>query len=126
MLEGSLTVQLGNELKQLQAGDTLHIPRNTVHAMWNPSTAKAVVNWQVRPALNTEQFLETGTGLATDGKVKDNGMPPLLQVALLGNKFSNVFRLAKPAYSIQKMLFRVLSPIAYLSGYRATYKKYLD
>ena len=126
VLEGSLTVQLGNELKQLHVGDTLHIPSNTVHAMWNPATAKAVVNWQVRPALSTEHFLETGTGLAADGKVNDNGMPPLLQVALLAKKFSNVFRLAKPSYGIQKTLFRVLSPIAYLSGYRSTYKKYLD
>lgn len=126
VLQGQLHVQLGNEVKQLHAGDVLHIPRNTVHAMWNPMDAKAVVNWQVRPALDTEYFLETGTGLAADGKVNAQGMPPLLQVALMATRFSNVFRLARPSYALQKTLFRTLAPIAYLRGYRPTYKKYLD
>lgn len=126
VLEGSLSVQVGGELTLLKTGDTLHIPRRTVHAMWNPSEGKTVVNWQVRPALDTEYFLETGTGLATDGKVGKNGMPPLLQVALLANKFAGVYRLAKPPYWVQKILFSLLTPFAYLKGYRPTYAKYLN
>jgi mannose-6-phosphate isomerase-like protein (cupin superfamily) len=126
VLEGTLAVQVAGQLKQMHAGDILHIPRNTVHAMWNPFEAKTVVNWQVRPALNTEQFLETGTGLAADGKLNKNGMPPLLQVALLANHFAPVYRLPKPPFAVQRILFWLLTPIAYLKGYRATYAKYLE
>ena len=126
VLQGSLSVQLDGQLKILQTGYTLHIPRNTVHAMWNPTDTKTVVNWQVRPAFDTEYFLETGTGLASDGKINEKGMPPLLQVALLGRRYANVYRLAKPSYFVQKVLFAILAPFAYLQGYRPVYKKYLD
>jgi len=55
-----------------------------------------------------------------------NGMPPLLQVALIANKYSTELRLAKPPLVVQKILFLLLTPFAYLFGYRPTYKKYLD
>jgi quercetin dioxygenase-like cupin family protein len=126
VLEGSLSVKLNGTLRILQAGDTLHISKNEVHAMWNHTDGKTVVNWKVRPALDTEVLLETGTGLAADGKVNKKGMPPLLQSALIANHFAPVYRLAKPPFAIQKILFSLLAPIAYLNGYRPTYPKYLD
>ena len=36
------------------------------------------------------------------------------------------YRLAKPPYVILKFAFILLVPIAFLFGYRGTYKKYLD
>ncbi|WP_205780556.1 cupin domain-containing protein [Mucilaginibacter limnophilus] len=54
VLEGELQVKIGSERRTLRSGDSLHIPANQPHAMWNVSTAKAVVNWQVRPAMDTE------------------------------------------------------------------------
>jgi quercetin dioxygenase-like cupin family protein len=126
VVTGELTVQMDGRTKVLRPGDTLHIPRNTVHAMWNASPGEAIVNWQVRPALTTDHFFETAFGLANDGKVGPNGMPPLLQTALLARHFSAVFRLASPPRPIQRVLFSVLSPVAYLAGYRPMYPKYLD
>lgn len=126
VLEGELLVKLGNELRTIKAGDTLHIPANQPHAMWNASNANAVVNWQVRPAMDTEYMFETTWGLAADGKVNKKGMPNILQVALTLRKFSGIFRTVKPSYNAQKFVFGILSPIAYLLGYRATYKKYID
>jgi quercetin dioxygenase-like cupin family protein len=126
ILAGELTVQLDGQLKILKKGDKLHVPANTVHAMWNASDGETVINWQVRPAMDTEQLLETANGLASDGKVKATGMPPLLQTALMANHFSNVFRIAKPPFAVQKILFALLTPFAYLAGYKPIYKKYLD
>lgn len=126
VLEGQLTVRINGAVRALKAGDTLHIPKNAVHSMWNASTDKTVVNWKVRPALDTEYLLETGTGLAADGKLSKNGQPPLLQVALLAQRFSSCFRLAKPPFAIQKLLFAALAPVARLRGYRAVFQKYLD
>jgi mannose-6-phosphate isomerase-like protein (cupin superfamily) len=124
--KGVLTVRIDGALKTIKAGETLFIPKNKVHAMWNNSENITTVNWKVQPAMDTEYFLETAMGIAADGKLNKKGMPPILQVALMANKFSNEFRLAKPRFEIQKILFGVLSPFARLRGYRPTYRKYLD
>ncbi|MFM9945402.1 MAG: cupin domain-containing protein [Bacteroidia bacterium] len=126
VLSGQLTVRIDGELKVLKQGDTLHIPINQVHSMWNDTDGKTIVNWKVQPAMNTDNLLETATGLAIDGKTNDDGMPNILQVALMANKYSEVFRLSKPPFVVQKILFIILTPFSYLLGYKPTYKKYLD
>ena len=126
VLSGQVSVRIDGQVQILKAGDTLHIPIGKSHSMWNASDYKAVVNWKVRPALQTEFMLETITGLAIDGKTNEQGRPNLLQVALLFIKFSNEFRLASPPVVVQRILFNILKPIALLLGYRDTYKKYFD
>ncbi len=126
VLSGQLTVRMDGQLKILIQGDTLHIPINKVHSMWNDTDGKTIVNWKVQPAMDTDNLLETATGLAIDGKTNDDGMPNILQVALMANKYSDVFRLSKPPFAVQKILFIILTPFSYLFGYRPTYKKYLD
>jgi quercetin dioxygenase-like cupin family protein len=126
VLEGELIIKMQGRLLLLKAGESLHIAPGVPHSMWNNSKNKTVVNWQVRPALDTEHLLETAAGLAADGKVNKKGMPSLLQVALMANKYSKVFRLSKPSFAVQKILFTLLSPVARLAGLRADYEEYLD
>jgi quercetin dioxygenase-like cupin family protein len=124
--EGQLTVRINGQTVQLKKGDTLHVPANTVHAMWNDSREKTTVNWKVRPALNSEHLFETLTGLAIDNKTNENGVPAFLQSVLIVKKFSAVFRPAKPAYGLLKIVFALLAPIGLLLGYKAMYEKYID
>ena len=126
VLSGELNVRLDGKIIVLKKGDTLHIPPYKVHSMWNNTGGKTVLNWKVQPALNTENLFETAMGLAVDGKTNEDGMPNILQAALMANQFDVVFRLSKPPFIIQKMLFILLTPLAYLMGYRPTYNKYLD
>jgi hypothetical protein len=126
VLEGELMVRVDDVEKILKQGDHLHIARNVVHCMWNQSGRRTVVSWKVMPALNTEYLLETAAGLAQDGLTDKSGRPAILQVAVMMNRFSNVFRLANPPFFIQKIIFGLLTPIAYLSGYRPTYPHHLD
>lgn len=126
VLSGELTVRIDRQLKNLKPGDTLHVPRKKVHSMWNNSGSKTVVNWKVQPAMNTEHLLETATGLANEGKTNDDGMPNMLQIALMANKYADVFRLSKPPFVVQKIIFIILTPVAYLFGYKPSRKKYLD
>lgn len=126
VLSGELTVRMDGKVIVLKKGDTLHIPQNKVHSMWNNTNRKTVVNWKVQPALNTENLFEMATGLANDGKTNKDGMPNILQVALMANNYDSVFRLSKPPFIIQKLLFILLTPFAYLVGYRPSYQKYLD
>ena len=125
VLWGELTVRINGTLNRLKPGDTLHISRHTVHSMWNDSDQPTVVNWQVRPALNTEQLLETGMGLATDGKTRADGTPPFLQAVVMVHHFRNEYRLAKPPYWVQRVLFPLLAGIGRGLGYRGTYPQYL-
>lgn len=126
VLYGEVDVKINHKKIKLQAGETLHIPANTAHAMWNSSDGKAIVSWKVKPALETEYLLETITGLAIDGKTNASGRPGLLQTCLLMNKFSPVFRLSQPPYQVQRIMFDVLRPFALLRGLKAVYRKYID
>ena len=94
--------------------------------MWNHTDSEALLNWQVKPALETEFLLEAGIGLAQDGKVNKKGMPVFLQSLLIAIRFSNVYRPARPPYLLIKIVYVLLASLAYLLGYRATYQKYLD
>jgi len=125
ILKGQMTVRLEGKILLLNEGDTLHIPANTIHSMWNNSGSMSVINWKIQPALNIEYFLETATGLASDKK-RRRRMRSLLQKSLMANKYSGVFRLSKPPFFIQKIFFLVLTPFAWLVGYRASYKQYFD
>lgn len=53
--EGRLRVVIDGEERVLTAGDTLDVPRGTVHAMTATDTG-ARATWQTRPALRTEEF----------------------------------------------------------------------
>jgi quercetin dioxygenase-like cupin family protein len=125
VLSGEITVRIEGQEQVLKQGDIVHIPKNKVHSMWNDSAEEAVVNWQVRPALETEYLLETAAGLANDGKTNAAGMPSILQVALMASRYDAEFRLARPPYFVQRVLFLILTPFAYLAGYQPTYEPYL-
>ena len=126
VLSGELVVRMNGEIKQFAAGTRFEVPRGTSHAMWNDSSLPAIVNWRVSPALNTEMFFENTMGLAMDGKTNAKGMPNILQIALIANKYDNIFRLSKPSFAVQKIVFSILTPFAYLAGYRPSYDKYLN
>ena len=126
VLEGELTLILNGKTNLLHRGDSVHIPAKAVHAMWNNSKEKTVVNWKVFPAYKTEYFFETAMGLAMDGKTSKNGMPGILQFALLARKYRNEFRLSRVSYGFQRILFWLLIPFAVVSGKRAVYQKYID
>ena len=126
VLEGELSVKINGQLTVYKAGEHFYIPKGTVHSMWNASADKTIVNWEVRPAMNTEYLLETTTGLANDGRTGADGKPGLLQIALIANQYAGVFRIAKPPYIVQRILFALLTPFARLAGYKASYREYLD
>jgi hypothetical protein len=77
---------------------------------------------EFRPALNTETFFETMYGLARDGKLGENGAPPLLQTAIISSAYE--IYLPRPPAALQKALFAFLVPVGKLVGYRASHPEY--
>ena len=124
VLAGSFLVSIDNVPKTYDVGDTFVVPAGSPHWMHNISQEQGRLNWQTRPAMDTEIFFETLWGLAKDGRTNQKGVPNLLQVAVLFQAFDHVFRLTKPPYWLQKLLFATLAPIGRLLGYRARYEKY--
>ncbi|HMG93633.1 MAG TPA: cupin domain-containing protein [Chryseolinea sp.] len=126
VLSGELTLRLNGKVTIYKKNQGFHVPVNTVHSMWNGSGEKTIINWKCKPALTTENLLETISGLANADKTNANGVPTLLQTVLIANKYSKVYRATKPPYFLQKILFIILTPFSYLLGYRPSYKKYLN
>ncbi len=85
VLEGRLTVQLGDERLVLEPGDEATVPVGTLHAWSNPGTERAVAHVELRPGQpGFETSLRVAYGLAADGRVRKDGMPRnLLHTALL-------------------------------------------
>ena len=123
VLSGELRVQVSGEARTLREGEILVIPSGTTHEMW-AETEGVRVNWQTRPALKTETFFETVWGLSRDGRTGNNGTPNLLQVVVIAQAYAGEFRLARPPWPVQRILFAVLAPLGRLLGYRASYPEY--
>ncbi|WP_461116851.1 cupin domain-containing protein [Spirosoma jeollabukense] len=126
VLSGELTVLLNGQYRQLKAGEKLFIEANQAHALWNRSTQPTTINCRVRPALNMEHLLETVAALAGVKTISRQPIPRMLQTVLTANCFSNIFRLTRWPFVCQKLVFILLTPVAYLAGFKPTYKEYID
>lgn len=125
VLSGTIRARLGNQERSLQEGERLTVAPSMPHTWWNDGEEIARVSGELRPALNTEIFFETLYGLARDGKTDENGVPNLLQLAvMLSGLNKGELYLAKPPMPVQKALFALLSPVGKLLGYKDHYPKY--
>lgn len=118
VLAGELHAVIDGRERVLKKGETLVVIEGTRHEMW-AEEAGVRVNWQTRPALRTETFFETISGLASEGKTNEKGVPNLLRSAVIAQAFADEFRVAQPPWPIQRLLFAVLAPVSSLLGYRA-------
>lgn len=126
VLEGEIRVRIRNEVLSLKKDEEITIYPGEVHSMWNPGDEETIVNWKIEPALETEAFFRTVYGLARDGKTNGEGMPGLLQAALLATRYAEEFRLARPPYWVQRIVFGLLKPLAAIKGLKAVYPDYLE
>jgi mannose-6-phosphate isomerase-like protein (cupin superfamily) len=85
---GAMRLRLGEgDERDVGAGEVIEIPRGAAHTMWNAGDEPAVVLWQTRPALRTEEFFETVAKLA---RGEDAG----IDGARVLDEYADVFRLA--------------------------------
>lgn len=124
VLEGEIEVQIAGAQATFRAGQSFDIPRGTPHTFRNSGAEQASLIWQVRPALKTQQFYETLWGLAADGKTNQDGVPDLLQAAVLMQAYADEFVLASPPRVVQRPLFALLGWLGRLRGYRGRYERY--
>jgi hypothetical protein len=77
---------VGGQEGTVRAGETLEIPRGTVHQMWNAGEETAVVSWTTRPAGRTLEWFRVLSTMMRGEASED-------PAALLA-EYSDVFRLA--------------------------------
>lgn len=86
VLEGRLSVQVGDARLVLGPGEQATVPIGTLHAWANEGAERAVAHVELRPGQpGFETSLRVAYGLAADGLVLKNGMPrnPLHTALLL-------------------------------------------
>jgi quercetin dioxygenase-like cupin family protein len=124
VLEGAVAVRTDRGERVYGAGSAFSIPRGMPHTMRNGGDEEARVLWQTRPALQTLAFYETLYGLALDGKTNAEGMPGLLQLAVILRDYRREFALSSPPRAVQAVLFGALAFLGTLRGYRGRYRRY--
>jgi hypothetical protein len=101
----------------LRAGDTLDIPRGTVHSMWNPGDEPVRATWETTPGGRTLDWFRTIDALHREGRVAKNGMPGPLAFAVLLNEYDDVFRLAAVPRPVIRPALAALAVVGRLRGY---------
>jgi quercetin dioxygenase-like cupin family protein len=118
VLEGRLSVRVDREERTLEPGESIEIPRGTVHQMWNGGDAQARALWRTEPAGRTADWFAALDGLQRSGRVGRNGMPSPVAFGAYLTEYSDVFRLGGPQVLLRPGL-AVLGAIGRLRGYRA-------
>lgn len=121
---GAFRARIGEVEHTYRAGDTFTVPAKTPHWMHNVSDENGRLRWQVRPAMKTQSFFETMWDLAAEGKTNADGVPNILQLAVILREYGDEFRASSPPFVVQRILFALLAPIGRLLGYRAKYERY--
>ena len=119
VLEGTLTAKLGGEELDLGPWETLDVPRETRHQIWNRGRVPTRALWQTRPGLRTEEWFRSIDRLIREGRVGGNGMPGPLAFGVLLTEYRDVFRLGTGPDVVTRPLLAGLGLIGRVRGYRA-------
>ena len=101
VLAGRLTAFVGGKSLVFKQSDEFDVAAGTVHKMWNEGDVEAVLSWQIRPALRSQEFLTAMWASRS-----------LLDQLLLIRKYRSEYRLAQPPALLQGILFVLLAPFA--------------
>ena len=121
-VSGQLGVILDGGRRVLEAGEEVLIPPGTPHTFWNAGQGELHFITDVRPAGRLQTYWETVFGLAEDGKVGANGLPNLLQLAVVA-PLADSYDPSIPL-PLMKGLIAVLGGIGRLLGYQESYPQY--
>lgn len=123
-LEGRLGVRYGADTDVLGSGSAVEVPPGTVHDWWTHGEEPARVLVEVRPALRFEEAIVTLWGLAAAGRTDPRGLPGPLQATLLSHEWADTIRFVSPPWPVQRLLYRVLGPLARRRGLRGGYPEF--
>jgi Cupin domain len=87
IVSGRARIRVGRRLRRASAGESVVVPRGSVHRLWNDGEDELHVLVEFRPALRTEEGFEQLFGLGRDGKLSKRGFPHPLQIAVMAKEY---------------------------------------
>ena len=114
VLAGRLGIVVDGRERELGPGDVEVVPPKTPHRLVQLSDEPVHALFELRPALRTEQLLETFFRLAAGGKVNAKGMPGLLTLATIAREYEPEGYATKPPLAVQRALLGPLAAVARL------------
>jgi mannose-6-phosphate isomerase-like protein (cupin superfamily) len=112
VLSGRVRVRLGREVRQLEAGQSIVLPKGTVHGLRNIGDDEARVLAEVRPALRMEELFERICALAQSGRVNRHGNPRALRAAIIADACRDIAYLPGVPVAVQKGGISILATLA--------------
>lgn len=119
---GRLGLRLEGATSCLHPGEDVTIPPGAPHTFWNAGPGELRFLTEVRPPGGFQTYWETVFGLAADGRVGRNGLPNLLQLALLA-PLADSYDPRLPV-GLTDALVSLLGTAGRALGYRASYPRY--
>lgn len=124
VLSGTITGLVDGRPETMTAGDVSTMQPGIPHIWGNETPEEARLLVTFRPALRTEQFLETVFGLACDGKISRKGVPRPLQLAVLLDEYRDEFAPASLPKPMKRIITGLVAPLGRRLGYRSEYPEY--
>jgi hypothetical protein len=121
VISGRLHFLVNGKEQIVGPGEKIVILAGAPHCFWNEDNLEAHSIQQFSLALHIDEFFESFFALANDDKLSDKGMPPFLQLPLMGLKHKDEIRVVSPPWAVQLLSYWLLAPISYLLGYSANY-----
>lgn len=121
IISGELIFYINGKEHRAIAGDVVNVPKNVPHYFRNPGPVEAHYIQEFFPALKIDGFFETFFALARDGKLNKAGAPGIFRTSLIMLAHEKEFRLTKPDWFIQKLIFKLIAPVGKYLGYKDVY-----
>lgn len=119
---GALLARPRGQERLVGPGESITFTPGQGHVLKNAGEGELHAFTQFTPAGTAESFLRNYYGLCRDGFADSNGELPLPALAMLIPAHDN-WRADIPLI-VQRALFFLLRPVAWLRGFKATYSQY--
>jgi quercetin dioxygenase-like cupin family protein len=123
VLAGQLRFRVGVRRIIANPGDTVRIPRGTVHHFANAGSRPARVSVQTRPALSMQELLETAAALAQDQHAAARRLPRPLDLALFMRDFEREVRAPYLPAMLVRAVLTLLVRLARRRGLDSRYRQ---
>lgn len=114
---GQVRMRDGARTTTLQAGQSITVAAGVRHGFWNEHDRPAVLIVEWSPATRMPEFLDAVYRLARQGRVRPDGRPTLLQMAVLLDHYRDSIALPAPPLALQRPLFAALAALGRRRGY---------
>ena len=111
VLEGELHAVVAGRALTLGPGETLEIPRGTVHKMWNPGGVPTRAVWRTSPAGRTLEWWRAIDALNREHPPGRLGIPSPPRLAARLREYDDVMRLAVGPPALVDGALRVLAAV---------------